>query len=146
MFAYNREPIACPQVEKDLSDQSGIASPEVRHETSIDIPSGSADACRARLRLPGRCAARESDRRISRGIARRPSSDRIEQPIGWRPGSDRIEQPIGWRPGDRIERPIGWRPRSDRIQQPVGWQPIGERRNRARVRIGPDRRRCSDWA
>jgi hypothetical protein len=133
MFAYNREPIACPQIEKDLSDQSGITSPEVRHETSIDIPSGSAGACRARLRLPGRCAARESDRRISRGIARRPSSDRIEQPIGWRPG-------------DRIERPIGWRPRSDRIQQPVGWQPIGERRNRARVRIGPDRRRCSDWA
>jgi hypothetical protein len=134
MFAYNREPIACPQVEKDLSDQSGIASPEVRHETSIDIPSGSAGACRTRLRLPGQCAARESDRRISRGIARRPSSDRIEQPIGWRPSSD------------RIERPIGWRPRSDRIQQPVGWQPIGERRNRARVRIGPDRRRCSDWA
>jgi hypothetical protein len=146
MFAYSREQIAYPQVERDLSDQSWIASSEVRHETFIDIPFVSAGACRARLRFPGWRVAWEFDGRIGRGIDRRPRSDRIGRGIDRRPRGDRRPRSDRRARSDRIDERIDRRPRSARTEQPVGWQPLRERRNGARVRTGRDQPRGSDGA
>jgi hypothetical protein len=145
MFAYSREQIAYPQVEKDQSDQSGIASSEVRDETFIDIPSVSGGACRARLRFPGRRVAREFNRWISRGIGQRPRSDRVERHVGGRFLHERIRRGTDRRSGsNRVEQPVGGRFLHER-RRPHGRR--GDRRSGLWQRLtGRDQPRRSDGA